>query len=303
MSTTAGITMKIMATLSTTLMLACVKGLDGAIPVGEVIFFRSLLALLPLLIWLRVQGSIADGIRTRNIKGHFIRGLAGTGGMYFSYLSLLYISLTDATAINYAAPLFTVVMAALLLKEKVRYHRWLAVIAGFSGILVMLFGNLSLTAPTTVNLNASFGVALALMAALCTASALIQIRLLNGSEKPGAIAFWFAIMTALTALVTLIAGWKIPHGMQWLLLAGCGLFGGVTQILMTLSLRYADASLLAPFDYTSLIWAMIIGFLYSGALPETATICGASLVALGGIFSVLRERRLRQATVKISTVG
>lgn len=87
MNASAGIAMKITAALSSTLMLACVKELDGAIPVGEVIFFRSLLALVPLLIWLRLQGSVLDGIRTRNIRGHFVRGLAGTGGLYFSYLS------------------------------------------------------------------------------------------------------------------------------------------------------------------------------------------------------------------------
>jgi len=296
MNASAGIVMKIMAALSSTLMLACVKSLDGAIPVGEVIFFRSVLALVPLMIWLRIQGSILDGIRTRNVRGHFLRGLAGTGGLYFSYLSLLYISLTDATAINYAAPLFTVLLAALLLHEKVRHHRWVAVVAGFSGIIVMFSGHLSLKA--SFSLAASAGILLALMAAFCTACALVQIRFLNGKEKPGAIAFWFAVTTALTSLITLIGGWKIPHGSQLLLLVGCGLLGGITQILMTLSLRYAEASLLAPFDYTTLLWSVAVGYLFLGNLPETTTIFGAILVVLGGLYSLLYERyRLRRSRV------
>lgn len=295
MNASAGIVMKIMAALSSTLMLACVKALDGAIPVGEVIFFRSVLALVPLMIWLRVQGSVLDGIRTRNVRGHFLRGMAGTGGLYFSYLSLLYISLTDATAINYAAPLFTVLLAALLLREKVRHHRWVAVVAGFSGIMVMFSGHLSLNA--SFSLSASAGILLALMAAFCTACALVQIRFLNGKEKPGAIAFWFAVTTALTSLITLIGGWKIPHGSQ-LLLVGCGLLGGITQILMTLSLRYAEASLLAPFDYTTLLWSVAVGYLFLGNLPESTTVIGAILVVLGGLYSLLYERyRFRRSRV------
>jgi drug/metabolite transporter (DMT)-like permease len=288
MNASAGIAMKIMAALSSTLMLACVKGLDGAIPVGEVIFFRSLLALVPLMIWLKTQGSIVEGIRTRNVRGHFLRGLAGTGGLYFSYLSLLYISLTDATAINYAAPLFTVLLAALLLREKVRHHRWVAVIAGFSGIIVMFSGHLSLKA--SFSLAASAGILLALMAAFCTACALVQIRFLHGKEKPGAIAFWFAVTTATTSLITLAGGWIVPQGTQLLLLVGCGLLGGITQILMTLSLRYAEASLLAPFDYTTLLWSVAVGYLFLGNLPESTTVIGAILVVLGGLYSLLYER-------------
>ncbi|UIL54814.1 MULTISPECIES: DMT family transporter [Pantoea] len=288
MNASAGIAMKIMAALSSTLMLACVKGLDGAIPVGEVIFFRSVLALVPLMIWLKTQGSIVEGIRTRNVRGHFLRGLAGTGGLYFSYLSLLYISLTDATAINYAAPLFTVLLAALLLREKVRHHRWVAVVAGFSGIIVMFSGHLSLKA--SFSLAASAGILLALMAAFCTACALVQIRFLHGKEKPGAIAFWFAVTTATTSLITLAGGWIVPQGTQLLLLVGCGLLGGITQILMTLSLRYAEASLLAPFDYTTLLWSVAVGYLFLGNLPESTTVIGAILVVLGGLYSLLYER-------------
>lgn len=291
--------MKIMAALSSTLMLACVKGLDGTIPVGEVIFFRSVIALIPLLFWLKLQGGVFAGIQTHNVRGHCIRGLAGTTAMYLSYLSLLYISLTDATALNYAAPLFTVLLAAIVLREKVRLHRWVAVVAGFSGILIMLAGQLSFNG-AHFSFGASVGIVLALVAALCTASASIQIRALNQTEKPGAIAFWFAVMTALTSLVTLVAGWKIPQGNAWLLLIGCGLLGGITQILLTLSLRFADASLLAPFDYTTLLWSVIIGFLFLDTLPEQSTLLGGALVALGGLYSLWCEHRQRRSLAAIN---
>lgn len=296
-SPATGVSMKIGAALTSTLMMACVKGLDGGIPVGEVIFFRSSVALIPLFIWLWSQGNIIDGIRTKNIRGHFVRGLAGTGGLYFSYLALLYISLTDVTAINYAAPLITVIMAAIFLRETVKFHRWVAVVAGFSGILVMLSGHLFFArsgALSNVSWLSSLGIILALLAAVCIAGASIQIRYLNGKEKPGAIAFWFAITTTFTSLFTLWFGWSVPSGRQLLLLLGCGLLGGITQILLTLSLRYADASLLAPFDYTTLVWSVFFGYLFWDSLPEPATYIGAGLVVAGGAYAMVSERRQRR---------
>ncbi|MEN5018723.1 DMT family transporter [Erwinia sp. Eh17-17] len=305
-SPSTGVSMKIAGALTSTLMMACVKGLEGTIPVGEVIFFRSSVALIPLFIWLWCQGNVLDGIRTRNIKGHFLRGLAGTGGLYFSYLALLYISLTDVTAINYAAPLITVIMAAVFLREKVKYHRWIAVVAGFAGILVMMSGQLFFAregALSEVSWLSTLGMILALMAAVCIAGASIQIRYLNGIEKPGAIAFWFAITTTLTSLFTLFFGWTVPDGRQLMLLLGCGLLGGITQILLTLSLKYADASLLAPFDYTTLIWSVFIGYLFWDTLPGSATLFGAGLVVTGGAISMYFERRHRRAITPLNVGG
>ncbi|MBS0882272.1 DMT family transporter [Pantoea sp. JGM49] len=300
-----GVLLKIFAALSATLMLACVKGLNGAIPTGEVIFFRSFIALFPLLIWLRVQGNVLENLKTRNLFGHFIRGFSGTGGMYFNYLALVYISLADATALSYAAPLFTVIMAAMLLKERVRVSRWVAVVVGLSGILIMLSSSLAASggvpAGGASSTTASLGVAFALIAALCTATSNVQIRFLNGIEKPGAIVFYFSLMTTLIGLATVFFGWIKPTGLQWLLLVGCGLFGGLAQILVTLSLRYADASLLAPFDYTTLVWSMLIGYLFLNSLPGTTTLFGASIVALAGIFAVWRENRQRKLAMVSST--
>ncbi|WP_455844922.1 DMT family transporter [Pantoea agglomerans] len=305
MNARLGVLLKILAALCATLMLACVKGLNGAIPTGEVIFFRSFIALFPLLIWLKMQGNVLENLKTRNLFGHFIRGFSGTGGMYFNYLALVYISLADATALSYAAPLFTVIMAAMLLKERVRVSRWIAVVVGLSGILIMLSSSLSangaLFSHGASNATASLGVALALLAALCSATSNVQIRFLNGIEKPGAIVFYFSLMTTVIGLATALFGWSKPSAMQLLLLVGCGLFGGLAQILVTLSLRYADASLLAPFDYTTLVWSMLIGYLFLNSLPGSTTLLGASIVALAGIFAVWREKRQRKLAMVSST--
>ncbi|WP_034946022.1 DMT family transporter [Erwinia oleae] len=305
MNARVGVSLKIVSALCATLMLACVKGLQGAIPTGEVIFFRSFVAMFPLLIWLKMQGKVLESLKTRNIFGHFIRGFSGTGGMYFNYLALVYISLADATAISYAAPLFTVIMAALLLKESVRLARWIAVVVGFSGIIIMLSANLtagsSFFSAGGAHAGAGIGAVFALIAALCSATSSVQIRFLNGMEKPGAIVFYFSLMTTLIGLATALFGWRMPSPAQFLLLTGCGFFGGMAQILVTLSLRYTDASLLAPFDYTTLVWSMVIGYLFLGSLPGPATLVGASIVALAGIFAVWSDRRQRRGHVMRST--
>ncbi|PLR32758.1 DMT family transporter [Chimaeribacter arupi] len=301
MNARLGISLKILSALCATLMLACVKGLQGTVPTGEVIFFRSFVALIPLLIWLKSQGCILESIKTSNIGGHLIRGFSGTGGMYFNYMALVYLSLADATAISYAAPLFTVIMAALLLKENVRFSRWLAVVVGFSGIIMMLSANLTAGSAfftlQGVSAGTGLGALFALVAAMCSATSNVQIRFLNGIEKPGAIVFYFSLMTTLIGLFTLFFGWVMPTPHQLILLIGCGFFGGMAQILITLSLRYTDASLLAPFDYTTLVWSMVIGYLFLDSLPGPSTLMGASIVALAGIFTVWSDQRQRRAQV------
>lgn len=301
MNARLGVLLKIMSALCATLMLACVKGLNGSIPTGEVIFFRSFVALFPLLLWLKIQGNVIQSIKTKNIFGHLIRGFSGTGGMYFNYLALVYISLADATAISYAAPLFTVLMAAMLLKENVHFSRWMGVVVGFSGIVIMLSANLTLGSAfrsTGFSLDgAALGAVFALLAAACSATSNVQIRFLNGIESPGAIVFYFSLMTTLIGLSTALFGWVRPSGWQWVFLIGCGFFGGVAQILVTLSLRYADASLLAPFDYTTLVWSMVIGYLFLDSLPGQATLAGATIVAFAGIFTIWCDRRQRKGRI------
>ncbi|RQW61202.1 DMT family transporter [Vibrio viridaestus] len=304
--TKIGVIFKLLATLCATLMLACVKGLEGEIPTGEVIFFRSFVALFPLIIWLHNQGGIKQNIYTRNVFGHFIRGMSGTGGMYFNYLALAYISLADATAISYSAPLFTVIMAVLLLKERVTWHRWLGIALGIFGIGIMMLpllnasSSLFNTSILSGGNTASIGVIFALCGAFCAATSNVQIRFLAQKEKPGAIVFYFSIMTTFIGLSTVFWGWALPSITQLLLLIGCGLFGGLAQILVTLSLRYSDASLLAPFDYTTLVWSTILGFIIWDHLPTYSTVLGASIIAISGLYIVWQDNYLHRRTKKRS---
>ncbi|OHV80522.1 DMT family transporter [Rhizobium sp. LCM 4573] len=296
MDSRKGILLKISAALALVLMGACISGLKGDIPIGQVIFFRSAIALLPLCIWMISQGGFRKEIATNHIGGHLVRSFSGSGGMIFSYLALTYLPLADATAISYATPLFTVMLAALLLKEVVRIYRWTAVMVGLSGILIIL----SPHAPWHISSEggaALIGGIFGLSAAFFSAVSMIQIRHLTQTENTGAIIFYFTMFTTVIGLASIGLGWEMPTAWQWTLLIGAGLVGGIAQILVTLSLRYAEASLLAPFDYTSMIWALLIGYALMDQVPAASTLIGAAIVVAAGLFTLWREQRIRRKRI------
>lgn len=289
-----GILLKICAALFTVVMGACIASLRGGIPIGEVVFFRSAGAFIPLVSLLLVRRQLLQQIVTRHIRGHAIRSVSGTCGMFFGFLALSYLPLVDATALSYAAPLFTVILAAVVLKEVVRLYRWTAVAVGLVGVLVMLSPHASLEAATAQSarpnelIGGIFGIVAALFAAIST----IQIRHMAKTENPGAIVFYFSLITTLISLSTIGLGWKMPDGWQLMLLIGAGLSGGLAQMLVTSSLRHAQASLLAPFDYTTMIWALVVGYLIMGEVPLGTTVLGAVMVVSAGLFTIWRERQL-----------
>jgi drug/metabolite transporter (DMT)-like permease len=296
MNARKGIVLKIVAALFTVVMGACVSGLKGEIPIGEVVFFRSAGAFLPLFLWMLLYRNLRQELATRHIGGHIIRSASGTGGMFLNYMALIYLPLVDATALSYAAPLFTVVLAATLLGEVVRGYRWTAVGVGLLGVLVMLSPHASWGEIGNVAHSGQLvGALLGLAGAFCAAISIIQIRHLGKTESPGAIVLYFSLITTLIGLSTIGFGWKIPTLWQLMLLLGTGLSGGLAQLLITLSLRHAAASLLAPFEYSTMIWALLVGYVFMGQIPVLTTVAGAALVIAAGLFTIWRENRLKKA--------
>ena len=204
-----------MSALVFTMMSATLKTLTVRYPIGEIVFFRSAFALLPLLLWLRWQGDLINAVRTKNVVGHFKRGFIGTGGMYLGFAALSYLPLHDAIAIGYASPLIVVILAALLLKEKVRAYRWTAVGIGFVGVLIMLSPYLKIgTFGGGLNAGPTLGAMFAFAGAFCSAGAMIQVRRLTETEKTGAIVFYFFILASGLSLCTITLGWHMPDAMD-----------------------------------------------------------------------------------------
>ncbi len=300
-----GISLKVLSALVFTLMSATLKTLTARYPVGEVVFFRSAFALIPLLVWLGWQGDLINSVRTRNVVGHFKRGFIGTGGMYLSFAALSLLPLHDSIAIGYASPLIVVILAAILLKEKVRAYRWSAVGVGFVGVLIMLSPYLTLgTFTGDLGGGPTLGALCALLGAFCSAGAMIQVRRLTATETTAAIVFYFFILASVLSLCTIVLGWRKPDAFDMLLFVVGGILGGVGQILLTQSYRYADTSIIAPFEYTTMIWALLFGWFMFGDLPTTSMLAGAAIVAGTGLFIVWREHRLglmRAQELKVAT--
>jgi drug/metabolite transporter (DMT)-like permease len=293
------IALKILSALVFTFMSAGVKTLSEAYPIGEIVFFRSAFALLPLVVWLRWRGDLINAVRTSNIAGHLLRGLIGTCAMFSGFVALTYLPLSDAVAIGYAAPLITVALAALVLKERVRAYRWTAVAIGFAGVLIMLAPHMNAGAIARgLSAGPAIGVLFALLGAFCGAGATIQVRRLTETEKTGAIVLYFSLLSSLLGLTTIALGWRWPSLGEFGLLALTGILGGVGQILLTQSYRFGDASLVAPFEYTTMVWAVLIGWFIFGQWPQQAVIVGGAFVCAAGLFVVWRERRLELIRVK-----
>ena len=185
-------------------------------------------------------------------------------------------------------------LAAVILKEKVRIYRWTAVFVGFIGVIVMLIPHLDFSqyAMAGAMSVATIGSILALLAAFCNAGTVIQTRRLTQSEATSSIVFYFSLMTALAGLVSLPFAWHTPTEYELLLLIGTGLFGGIGHIFLTESYRYAPASVVAPFDYSSMLWALLLGYWLFGELPTVLVYVGACIVAAAGLFVIWREREL-----------
>lgn len=298
---TLGIALKVTSALAFSLMSAGVKSLTDRYPVGELVFFRSAFALLPLFAWLAWQGNLVASIRTSNLKGHMLRSIIGSCGMFSGFAALTFLPLSDAVALGYAAPLMVVVLAALVLKERVRGYRWGAVLVGFLGVLIMLAPHLGAHGPAVG--GAGIGVVFALMGAVCSACATIQVRRLTGTETTGAIVLYFTLLCTLLGLSTVVLGWRMPGPGELAFLVLMGILGGIGQILLTESYRYGDASLIAPFEYTTMIWAVLIGWFVFGQLPQPAVAVGGVIVAAAGIFVVWRERRLGLVRAKAAETG
>ena len=303
-----GILLKIASAFAFMLMSVMVKLCNDRFPTGELVLFRSFFSMLVLVMWLAARHEFPAAIVTRRPFGHVLRGMAGSFGMFLGFAALTFLPLPDATAFSYAAPLMVVVFAAVFLNERVRIYRWSAVAVGFAGVMVMLWDHLGASLSGTAAGSAT-GVGIALTAALFAAIATIQTRRLTQTERTGAIVFYFSLMTTCAGACALAAAslWRIdwsasalilpqvfvrPGFRDILALASIGVFGGLGQILMTESFRHADASIIACFDYTSMLWALAFGLVLFGETPTPAVLAGAAIVAGAGIFVIWRERRL-----------
>lgn len=287
-----GILLKLISVLIFIVMASMIKTTAGSVPAGETVFFRSFFAIPVIVAWLALQGELATGFQAAAPLGHVWRGIMGTTAMGLGFAGLGYLPLPEVTAIGYAAPLLTVVFAAMFLGEEVRIFRIAAVFLGIVGVMIVLSPRLTVLNGEVAGHREAFGAMLVLGGAVFAALAQVFVRKLVKTEKTAAIVFWFSLTGSGLSLLTIPFGWVVPTIPQAATLVAAGLLGGVGQIFLTASYREADASLVAPFDYASMIFALAIGYFVFNEVPTWTMLSGASLVIFAGILIIWRERKL-----------
>jgi len=287
-----GISFKIGSVLVFIVMAALIKSTAAHVPPGQVVFFRSLFAIPVIVAWLAWRRELRTGLRTVQPMGHVWRGVVGTSAMGLGFAGLAYLPLPEVTALGYAAPLLTVVFAAMFLGEEVRVFRISAVALGLAGVLIVLSPRVTALSDGAVETAETLGAMLVLGGAVFAALAQVFVRKLVLTESTSAIVFWFSATATMLSLVTLPFGWVMPDGREAVVLIAAGVLGGIGQILLTSGYREADASVVAPFEYVSMLFALGFGYFLFDEVPTATMLFGALLVVTAGILIIWRERRL-----------
>jgi drug/metabolite transporter (DMT)-like permease len=277
--------LRLTAALSLAVMFAGVKwaGQHG-VSVGESLFYRQLGAALCAGAWVATGPGIAS-LRTRRVGAHVARMSIGLVAMGLNFLAMIILPLAEATAIGFSVPIFATLLAALVLGEPTGKWRWGAVIVGFLGVLAIV-------QPGSGHIG-NYGGAIAIAAALSTACATIAIRRLGQTEAAATTVFWFAV-SSLVPLGLVMLFVARPHDAATFAgIAGFSLAGGIAQLALTGSLRLAPVAIVMPMDYSSLLWASLLGWLVFHQLPSRWTWIGAPIVIAAGLVILWREQRLR----------
>ena len=290
----AGIALRLVTALLLAIMFALVKLLaTRGVNVIESLFYRQCGSAL-CAVGVVALGPGFDSLRTKRVGAHVGRMALGLAAMALNFVAFILLPLAEATTIGFSVPIFSVILAALLLGEPTGKWRWGAVAAGFAGVLVIVQpgnGDVPLV-----------GASVALAAALLTASVTIVIRRLGATERATTTVFWFAV-SSLVPLGLMMLGFAGAHdGATWALLASLAVAGGLAQLTLTGALRLAPVALVMPMDYTSLLWALLLGSWLFAESPTPWIWLGAPIIIASGLVIVWREHRLhRRAALSTGT--
>jgi drug/metabolite transporter (DMT)-like permease len=259
---------------------AMVKALGGVYGPFQLMLFRSAIALIPIAFIVWHAGDLTV-VRSHRPWLQVVRILAGLGSMGGFFYVFPRMALVDAYAISFAAPFFMVALAVPLLGEQVGWRRWSAVAVGFVGVIIMLdpFG-ISFHAMSLIVLAATF----------CYSLSTVMVRMTSRYDHDAATLFWFALVSSVLSLVAGAPEWIWPTAIDWVWLVLLGSLGGIAQILVTRAWRLAPASVLAPFDYASIVLAVLYGYLWFHEEPWWTVWLGLPLVIGSGLYILHRER-------------
>ena len=291
-----GIALCVWAIFLLSVMDVLIKLSSEGIPTGQIVFFRSVTALVPITISAIVQGGGVRALRAHRPGFLVLRGVVSlvTAGSFFTALALL--PLIDVYAIGFSAPLMITALSALILAERVGWRRWTAIIVGLAGVLVALRpGRGGLAEMLTLGAVAAFA------GAFGYALIMIMTRIAGRTDQPATIVFYGMLVMTVVSAMTLPFAYVPPDPTQWVMLITLGLVASAAHLSMAMAYRQTEASVLAPFEYTALIWGLAFGWAIWSDLPDAYVIAGSVLIIGSGLYVLHREaRRGRQSGPSLS---
>ena len=262
---------------------AATKWLTASFPIGEILFVRAATVAVVILVIAWRSGTF-DGLRIGRVRNQATRALLAVCSTFLIVASLARLPLNEVIAILFVVPLFIAVMAAPLLGERVSVHRWLAVLIGFTGMLIMV-------RPGTDAFQ--FAALLPVAAALVAATRDIVTRRISAAETSTAILFYSTVALTLVGLATAPFGWQPMEASDLAIAAFTGLMFGLGHYFIIEAFRYGEATVVSPYRYANLIWAVLLGFLLWGEIPSVWVFAGTPLVVGSGLYILLHERSRR----------
>jgi len=261
---------------------ALAKSVALAYPANEVTFFRMLFGLFPAVALCMRGKPLAARLRQLDVRGQTIRALTllGASGLFFA--GLPYMPLSEAVAIVYSETLLVIVLAPLLLKETLKPRDALAAAIGFAGVLFVVRPDGSH--------SSWLGPALLISSAFCGAVSIIQIKRIHANDDSGTTVLYFTALGTLVMGVSLLFAWSTPSFGALAIMALLGVFATAGQLLMTMAFREADAGALAPYNYTSIVWAALFGYLVWGETIGAMSLLGIALIVGSSIVVAMRRK-------------
>lgn len=278
-----GAGLRILAVFLITAMSAIIHAIGDGVELGQIIFWRSAIAIIPIIGYMALRHDFPNGLKTAHPRMHLTRGLFGVVTMAASFISLIYLPVANAQALSFLAPVLSLPLAAIMLKERLTPTIIIAVLLGFAGVILILFDALEIPGD-----DALVGVAAGLVFAFLVAFLRVYVKAMTRTESPATIAFYFALSGAVVGVATIAWGWTTPNRTEFLMLCGAGLLGGMAHIASTEAVRLAPVSVIAPFDFTGLIWAAGFDIILFHTFPAPIAIAGMVAITAAALIVTLK---------------
>ncbi len=274
------IILKIFSVIFLCFMDVLIKKLSINFSTFQIVFFRCIFGLIPVFIMLIITKS---KIKTKNFNLNLIRAIIASITMYLFFKSFSLLPLADVSSISFSSIMITTILAIFILNEKVGLRRWIAIVFGFIGVIIIFRPASSLF---------SFYSLLPLAAACFLSLAIIILKKLLINDHPPTCSFYLHFIVSIIVFPIMLFSWKTPLFNEFLLLILMGLCGGAAQILATNAYKLSEVNILIPFDYSAIIWAITFGIIFFQDYPDKYVIFGSSIVIASTYYIIYRERKI-----------